>query len=171
MQYIYNKDSFENSVEVDNYPWGFRLKTKKRYWIETNKKGSRFMSCTLNPKNNQWCKPKASIYEPVMVMTSEVKEGKTFIHYIELNLYSNDKSIADFTNTINVQQLPLNSQKQICLLKAKNKAWEGVEVKFVCNTSKAESEKLEQKKKLVENYMINKANKLYNFCLKKNNLS
>ena len=36
--YIYNKDSFENSVEVDNYPWGFRLKTKKRYWIETNKK-------------------------------------------------------------------------------------------------------------------------------------
>ena len=56
MNYIYNKDSFENSVEVDNYPWGFRLKTKKRYWVETNKKGSRFMSCTLNPKNNQWCK-------------------------------------------------------------------------------------------------------------------
>ena len=65
MIFIYNKDSFENSVEVENYPWGFKLKTKKRYWIETNKRGSRLVSCTLNPKNNQWCKPKASTYSEV----------------------------------------------------------------------------------------------------------
>ena len=36
-KYIYNKDSFENAIEVSNYPWGFRLKTKRRTWIETNK--------------------------------------------------------------------------------------------------------------------------------------
>ena len=34
-KYIYNKDSFDNSLEVSNYPWGFRLKTKRRTWIET----------------------------------------------------------------------------------------------------------------------------------------
>ena len=79
--YIYNKDSFENSVEVDNYPWGFRLKTKKRYWIETNKKGSRLVSCTLNPKNNQWCKPKASTYLEVGVLTSQIIDDKNFISW------------------------------------------------------------------------------------------
>ena len=36
--YIYNHTTFENGYEVDNYPWGFRLKTKVRYWIETNDK-------------------------------------------------------------------------------------------------------------------------------------
>ena len=28
INYIYNKDSFENSVEVDNYPWGFKKTSK-----------------------------------------------------------------------------------------------------------------------------------------------
>jgi hypothetical protein len=40
-KYIYNKDSFENALEVSNYPWGFRLKTKRRTWIETNKTSRR----------------------------------------------------------------------------------------------------------------------------------
>lgn len=171
MNYIYNKDSFENSVEVDNYPWGFRLKTKKRYWIETNKKGSRFMSCTLNPKNNQWCKPKASIYEPVMVMTSEEKEGKTFINYIQLDMYCNNKTIVQFTKEIDVDKLPLQSQKKICLLKSKNYAWEGVEVKFVSNPSPEESKKMDENKAKVEKYMIAKANNAYSACLAKNNLN
>lgn len=171
MNYIYNKDSFENSVEVDNYPWGFRLKTKKRYWVETNKRGSRFMSCTLNPKTNKWCKPKASIYEPVMVMTSEEKEGKTFISYIQLDTFCNEKTIVEFTKKVDVEKLPLDAQKQICLLKAKNYAWKGVTVSFVCNPKKEESEKMEAEKKQVEAYMVNKANKAYNVCLKKNNLN
>jgi len=43
-KYIYNKDSFDNALEVSNYPWGFRLKTKRRTWIETNKtKGTDFV--------------------------------------------------------------------------------------------------------------------------------
>ena len=60
---IYNKDSFDNAVEVDNYPWGFKLKTRRRYWIETKKnRGDRFCYSTLNPKTNKWCKPKKSTY-------------------------------------------------------------------------------------------------------------
>ena len=77
--YIYNKDSFENSVEVENYPWGFRLKTKKRYWIETNKRGSRLVLLYSKSKNNQWCKAKAFTYSQVGVLTSEIKDGKNFI--------------------------------------------------------------------------------------------
>jgi len=74
--YIYNKDSFENSVEVDNYPWGFK-KTSKRFWLETNKKGTRLVSSTKNPKTGEWCKAKTSTYSELGVLTSDVKDGKS----------------------------------------------------------------------------------------------
>ena len=55
-KYVYDKNSFDNALEVSNYPWGFRLKTKRRTWIETDKnKGDRVCFCTLNPKTNKWC--------------------------------------------------------------------------------------------------------------------
>jgi hypothetical protein len=53
---------------VEDYPYGFRLRTKIRYWIETTKMGDRFVSQTLNPKNGQWNKPKKSTYCKVGVM-------------------------------------------------------------------------------------------------------
>ena len=65
MDIIYNKDSFENAVEVDNYPWGYKFKTKRRYWIETTKRGDRVCYQTLNPKTDKWCAVKKSIYSAV----------------------------------------------------------------------------------------------------------
>jgi len=53
-KYIYNKDSFENALEVSNYPWGFRLKTKRRTWIETNKNARRqTLFLYSKPKNSK----------------------------------------------------------------------------------------------------------------------
>lgn len=55
-------NSFENSYEIDNYPYG-SLRCKKRYWIEKNKnKGERLVTCTQNPKTGKWNAPKADIY-------------------------------------------------------------------------------------------------------------
>ena len=74
-KYIYNKDSFENAIEVSNYPWGFRLKTKRRTWIETNKtKGDRLCFCTLNPKTNKWCAVKKATYNAVEVLFIDENE-------------------------------------------------------------------------------------------------
>lgn len=55
----------ETAYVVDDYPYGFRLRCKIRYWIEHNKKsGFRFWSQTTNPKRDGevWNKPKASTY-------------------------------------------------------------------------------------------------------------
>ena len=82
---IYKCKDFDSAFEVDNYPWGFRLKTKVRYWIETTNRGDRFVKCTLNPKTNKWCKEKKSTYQAVMVMTAEVKDQKTFVSYIAIS--------------------------------------------------------------------------------------
>lgn len=55
----------ETAFVVDDYPYGFRLRCKIRYWLEYNaKRGFRFVSQTTNPKRpgEVWNKPKASTY-------------------------------------------------------------------------------------------------------------
>lgn len=70
-KYLYNHTSQENAYVVEDYPWGFRLKTTIRYWIETSKAkngGQRFCSQTINPKTGKWCAPKKSTYDPILIM-------------------------------------------------------------------------------------------------------
>lgn len=55
----------ETAYVVDDYPYGFRLRCKIRYWLEyAPRKGFRFVSQTTNPKvaGEIWNKPKASTY-------------------------------------------------------------------------------------------------------------
>jgi hypothetical protein len=55
----------ETAYVVDDYPYGFRLRCKIRYWLEFRYGfGTRFVSQTTNPKKggNVWNKPKASTY-------------------------------------------------------------------------------------------------------------
>ena len=170
MNFIYNKDSFENSVEVDNYPWGFK-KTSKRFWLETNKKGTRLVSSTKNPKNGEWCKSKASTYSAVGVLTSEEKDGKNFISWTGLSQYSSDVDIVKFTKKVDVQQLPKLAQKAICFLKAKNYAWKGVKVDFVSNPTPEQSQKLKENETNAKKYLAAVGSKAYNTCLIKNNLN
>src|SRR6188768_4491170 len=63
--------SFETAYVVEDYPYGFRLRCKMAYWLETNPKhGMRLMSRTTNPKKagEVWNKPKASTYAALKVM-------------------------------------------------------------------------------------------------------
>ena len=57
--------SEETTYVVEDYPYGFRLRCKIRYWLEYNKKyGFRFCSQTTNPKveGMHWNAPKKSTY-------------------------------------------------------------------------------------------------------------
>jgi hypothetical protein len=49
---------------VNDYPYGYTLRCKIRYWLESNKNGTRMVSQTSNPKTEMlfWNKPKASTY-------------------------------------------------------------------------------------------------------------
>jgi hypothetical protein len=60
-------DSPETAYVVDDYPYGFRLRCKIRYWLEYKPKhGYRLMSQTTNPKRGDvWNKPKGSTYVPI----------------------------------------------------------------------------------------------------------
>ena len=55
-------------IEVENYPYGFRLKTTLFDEVEFNpKKGYRRVTSTINPKNGKLNAPKKSTYSPLIV--------------------------------------------------------------------------------------------------------
>jgi len=65
MQLLKNHTTPDSAYVVDDYPYGFRLRCKIRYWLEFKAgKGFRFVSQTTNPKRagEHWNKPKASTY-------------------------------------------------------------------------------------------------------------
>lgn len=73
-KYLYGHESQETAKLVDDYPWGFRLRTQKRYWIESSEKhGQRMCSQTKDPRNGGWCKPKKSTYTsgPIVLYVNE----------------------------------------------------------------------------------------------------
>ena len=72
-QLIYTAKDFDSAYIVPNWPWGFKLKTEARFWIETTKVGDRFVQQTKNPKTGKWCKPKKSTYDAVLVLA--IKDG------------------------------------------------------------------------------------------------
>ena len=64
MQILKGHVSPETAYVVDDYPYGYKLRCKIRYWLDyAPKKGVRVVSQTTNPKRgNIWNKPKASTY-------------------------------------------------------------------------------------------------------------
>lgn len=65
MQILKGHTSPETAYVVDDYPYGFRLRCKIRYWLEYKaKQGVRLVSQTTNPKRpgEVWNKPKPSTY-------------------------------------------------------------------------------------------------------------
>jgi hypothetical protein len=64
MQILKGHISPESAYLIDDYPYGYTLRCKIRYWLEYSpKRGFRFVSQTTNPKRGHvWNKPKASTY-------------------------------------------------------------------------------------------------------------
>lgn len=65
MQILTGHISDETAYLVEDYPYGFRLRCKKRYWLDYSPThGVRLVSQTSNPKRPGlvWNKPKASTY-------------------------------------------------------------------------------------------------------------
>ena len=64
MELLKGHVSPETAYLVDDYPYGFQLRCKIRYWLEFHPRhGFRLVSQTSNPKRgNIWNKPKASTY-------------------------------------------------------------------------------------------------------------
>jgi hypothetical protein len=79
MNKLFNHTSLETAYKVDNYPYGYTLRTSIFYWIETTpKRGDRFCSCTINPKNGRMNAPKKSTYYAIAFMYLNEKNHVTW---------------------------------------------------------------------------------------------
>ena len=92
MKLFYDAKCFDSAHVVKEWPWGFRMKTEARFWIETTKHGDRFVKQTLNLKNGRWCKPKKSTYEAVMVLT---QDDDNKMSYISIGKYDSQNWMAE----------------------------------------------------------------------------
>ena len=185
-KYIYNKDSFENSIEVQNYPWGFRLKTKRRTWIETNKnQGDRVCYSTLNPKTDKWCAVKKSTYGAVYVLYFDENEH---IKSLGLSKCAYKKELEEFTSIIDCESLSVLQKKQLERIKAIQKVMEKVTVSFSKvseynlsdpldlirmkrDNNSPETKAREQEQDKIKSQISSAINSTYNQAIIKNNLS
>lgn len=122
--YIYGHTSPETAKVVQNYPWGFRLKTSKRYWIETSHRsdgGQRFCSQTVDPRTGNWCAPKKSTYCAIAVMFLDENDH---VRYTILD-QRNEQDILKFKD-IHLENLDEFQKEQVKKLLATEKVLKGI---------------------------------------------
>jgi Zn-dependent metalloprotease len=172
MKYLYDHNSQESSYVVEDYPWGFRLRTKIRYWVESKDAangGQRFVAQTLNPKTNVWCAPKKSVYYPVIIM---FLDEKGHVKYEALNTYNGIEVLTSFKQ-VHINNLSKFQQNQLKFLLACHEVMKHVtftvkasEVGSVSLLSKDPIEVEKRKRLLEESERREKENKE---CLRKIN--
>lgn len=99
MEILKGHVSPETAYVVDDYPYGFRLRCKIRYWLEFHpKRGFRFVSQTSNPKRPGlvWNKPKASTY--CRFGGAMYLNGDGHVRWVGLTEYSNGAEAKAFAD-------------------------------------------------------------------------
>lgn len=97
---LYGHDSFATAYTVTDYPYGFKLRTEIRYWLEESPKlGWRFVSQTKNPKTGKWNAPKKSTY--VELAGCMYLDEKGHVSWTGLGVLSDPSKVLEF-----VQRFP-----------------------------------------------------------------
>lgn len=110
MEVLHGHTSPETAYKVDNYPYGFRLRTSIFYWIETTpKKGDRFCSYTINPKNGTRNATKCSTYCNVGFM---FLDENNHCHWTGVHIYSTAEEKARFIERVGLENLNKEQRKQ-----------------------------------------------------------
>lgn len=168
MKLLYDAKCFDTAYIVKDWPWGWTLKTEARFWIETTKRGDRFVQQTLNPKTGQWCKPKKQTYEAVLVLAI-TDEGK--VTYKGLGNHADRDKIAAVLEMIDFEKLNDAQKTQICKLNAWAEVMENVEFTIAPRaTDPAEREAHDAEQDKIGRKITGYANLLANQCMTKNGL-
>lgn len=131
--------SEETALVVDDYPYGYKLRTQIRYWIETvAKRGDRFVSQTLNPKTGRWNKPKKSTYVEIGVIYIEAETGH--VKWAGLHTHATSEVEEAFLSAVGVDNLNELQKKKLAEIRGWRKVFENVtfEVKAVPASETAE---------------------------------
>ncbi len=113
MQVLTGHVSPQTAYVVDDYPYGYTLRCKIRYWLEyTPRKGVRLWSQTTNPKiaGEHWNKPKASTYSRFgMAM---YLNGDGHVKWSGISEYSDTAQVVAFRDTF-LAGVPAEAQELV----------------------------------------------------------
>lgn len=108
--FLKGHESLETAYKIDDYPYGFRLRTSIFYWMETTpKKGDRFCTATLNPKTGRMNAPKKSTYSNLGFMWLD---SNNHVKWGGFTLYSKKESIEKFVADYGMESLNKEQVKQ-----------------------------------------------------------
>jgi len=131
-----------SAILVDDYPYGRRLRTQIRYWLESKAgHGDRFCSQTLNPKTGAWNKPKRSTYAPVGVIYREPETG--YIRWWGLGTWPDKETLASFCGVVGAERLNEIQKASLAEVIARTRVFEHVTFE-VREGPPSEAEKAEQ---------------------------
>jgi len=109
MKHLFDHTNEGTAKVVDDYPWGFKLRTQQRYWLEsTPKRGDRFVTQTKNPKNGLWCKPKKSTYSNIGIM---IEKENGHIKWMAVNIYTGADKVKAFIESVGGIEMLNSTQK------------------------------------------------------------
>lgn len=130
MKFLHGHTNESNSYLVEDYPWGFRLRTSQRHWIESKKgHGERHVTQTLNPKNGRWCNPKKSTYSMVVVLFLDDENGYLRGYDYDVR-YSDQVNLDKFLSLVGFDNLTEFQQNQIKFARAVLKTREHITVEI-----------------------------------------
>lgn len=116
----------ETAFVIESYPYGFKLRCKMRCWLETNNKGTRFVTQTTNPKRpgEVWNKPKASTYAEISGAMYLDENGH--VQWQSVGQYSDEKKCQEFIDTFgeaatNYDELKKWTRKKVIFEEEMNK--------------------------------------------------
>ena len=113
-QLLFGHTSKETAKEVKDYPWGYKLKTSHFYWVETNKKGSRLCTYTIDPRNGRDCKPKLDVYHTYVCLyvndEGHIKHRPFTFNCLLTELRG---KIAKFLELIPIEQITQQQQENV----------------------------------------------------------
>lgn len=122
-----NARSFETAHVAENYPYGFRLRTKMFSWIEHTKNGARLFQQTINPKNGKLNAPKKSTYSKFLLLALN-EEGH--VRTLGYGDYTEAEKIESFLESYGAYMTDDEKKAAEMLIKVKrhiSKAWERTE--------------------------------------------
>lgn len=132
----------ENAYLVDDYPYGFRLRTQIRYWLESKAgRGDRFVSQTMNPKTGRWNKPKRSTYTGVAVMFIDEEQH---VRWTGIDFNNSAEWLAEFVGVVGRERLNDLQRARLAEIIGYTRAMEHVTFEVVSVDSMTAEEKAER---------------------------
>ncbi len=154
-KYLYNHTSQDTARIVEDYPWGFRLRTTIRYWVETKiakNGGQRFGSQTINPKTGKWCAVKYSTYSPLTIM---FLDENNHVKFTSLGHNSGEDIIIKFKET-HLDNLTHYQKETLKEIMAYNEVMKNVKFEFkasgygIVSILSNDPEQIEKRKQMVK---------------------